>query len=574
MKSRAGRDRKPTKVKRVLNPSVARIPEWCTVLQLFSRENLCEEDQALAQPLIEAFRLESMEAFDALLPTLDPEEFIGTDFQRFICRRQFLALVRKLPFGSPGARRRKALDGLKSDELINLETNLRLMEFHHHPERLAAADPELFCVLQLARRKVVDVMGHFDLSTLVSRARPGNGTSIGTLDSQLTSLPAKLGHTRVFMTPACRDLFDHMVRGPWAELIDGYDCVDFNRSSFVPKNWKTDRLIAIEPSFNVWCQLGAHEVLASRLAATGNSITDQTRNQELARVGSITNSYATLDLSSASNSLTTACVLTLLQPPGCHNPWYSYLCQVRSPTMEVEGTPTRMEMFSTMGNGATFVLETIIFLCVARAVHSRLGGNSPSVYGDDIICDVSNVALVQRTLGFLGFRLNTEKSFSSGPFRESCGADWYNGKNVTPVYVDRLPLKKADIYNFVNHLPDWFHWGAVVEFLVDEMSTERSWRADADLSIHYVDELASSTAGFRISRHELFKRKLVRFHKDHQRYYCFGLRFRPNKTPFGDLSLYAASLHGFRKESEEWEDDAFISRRVAGRWAVNRVFFY
>jgi len=59
------------------------------------------------------------------------------------------------------------------------------------------------------------------------------------------------------------------------------------------------------------------------------------------------------------------------------------------------------------------------------------------VYGDDLIVPVDYVRSVIDVLELLGFKVNTGKSFWNGKFRESCGGDYYDGEDVTPVRVRR-----------------------------------------------------------------------------------------------------------------------------------------
>jgi len=63
------------------------------------------------------------------------------------------------------------------------------------------------------------------------------------------------------------------------------------------------------------------------------------------------------------------------------------------------------------------------------------GFGNYGVFGDDIICVAESYSLVVHLLGLLGFRVNQHKSFNNGPFRESCGADYYHGFNVRGVYL-------------------------------------------------------------------------------------------------------------------------------------------
>jgi len=77
---------------------------------------------------------------------------------------------------------------------------------------------------------------------------------------------------------------------------------------------------------------------------------------------------------------------------------------------------------SSMGNGFTFDLMTIVLLCLARVYDS-----GSTVFGDDIIIDrkVAPEFIAQLSVG--KFKVNVEKTFFDGPFRESCGANYLDG---------------------------------------------------------------------------------------------------------------------------------------------------
>lgn len=216
-------------------------------------------------------------------------------------------------------------------------------------------------------------------------------------------------------------------------LLAGSSQVAYNRLDFVPKSAKIHRPIAVEPLLNNYVQSGIDVVIRRRLASWGYDLTDQTRNQALARKGSVDGSLATMDLSAASDSLSIG-VAKLLLPPA----WFAFLDQARSPAFKYRNDVRRYEKFVSMGNGFCFPLETLFFAAAVRAALKEVSApiKTHGVYGDDIIVPVEAFETLRKLLAFLGFSLNLEKSFASGPFRESCGADWYEGQDVRPVYLD------------------------------------------------------------------------------------------------------------------------------------------
>jgi len=116
-------------------------------------------------------------------------------------------------------------------------------------------------------------------------------------------------------------------------------------------------------------------------------------------------------------------------------------------------------MVSTMGNGFTFPLQTIIFSAVVLACLQWRGIPSSStraselwsVFGDDIICPQACASDVVGILTLLGFKVNQDKSFVEGPFRESCGSDFFMGSDIRGVYVKTLRTPEAR-YSVINLL--------------------------------------------------------------------------------------------------------------------------
>jgi hypothetical protein len=225
--------------------------------------------------------------------------------------------------------------------------------------------------------------------------------------------------------------------------------VSTNRITFVPKNSQTDRSIAIEPSMNLYLQLGVDGYIRRRLKRWGVDLDSQTKNQELARIGSLywdhPRSFVTLDLAAASDSVSTE-LCRLLLP----SQWYAYLMDLRSPNGCVAGEEIKFNKISSMGNGYTFALESAIFAAIVygciKAVEGHVNRDEFAVYGDDIIVRKHISDLVVRMLNLCGFNINQAKSFTQGPFRESCGADWFKGTSVRPVFLTEKPSTVPDLW--------------------------------------------------------------------------------------------------------------------------------
>lgn len=247
------------------------------------------------------------------------------------------------------------------------------------------------------------------------------------------------------------DAFSNLSPAEQAEKI--FEIVPGNRVTTVPKSAKTDRVIAIEPDLNMFIQKGIGALIRSALKRVGIDLDDQTRNQVLAREGSITGTLCTIDLSSASDTISMKLVEELLP---CD--WFEAIKQCRSPVGTLpDGTVIRYQKVSSMGNGFTFELESLIFWALCSSVitlfkpeESRL-----AVYGDDIIMASSLYHTISWVLSYAGFTVNMKKSHHDGPFRESCGKHYWKGDDVTPLYI-REDIKTPDrLIWFCNSIRRW-----------------------------------------------------------------------------------------------------------------------
>lgn len=219
----------------------------------------------------------------------------------------------------------------------------------------------------------------------------------------------------------------------------------------VPKNSDIDRCACKEPEVNMYLQKGVGRHIRRRLRNFGVNLNDQSVNSDLARLGSLSGDLATLDLSSASDTVSIATVRLLLPQD-----WFLYLNDIRSHSVLVEDTYVTTAMFSSMGNGFTFELESLLFyvLCKTVLYFEGIAGRI-SVYGDDIICPTRGYESIVWVLHQFGFIPNLEKSYSTGAFRESCGGHYHNGLDVTPFRLKRPAERLTDLIRVANQLRKW-----------------------------------------------------------------------------------------------------------------------
>lgn len=317
------------------------------------------------------------------------------------------------------------------------ETNLRLEFFYFQRDLL---DPDLESRVQVMERYIRNVLGDFqyfldDIPSLV-RVTPGATSS----SARKHSLPQIKMRMKLFATQGAAPYLRALYR------FYGFEAprivpVRSNRVELVPKNWKTDRTIACEPEGNLPLQLAFDTYAKRRLRRFGIDLRCQSANQERALESSVTDEYVTVDFSAASDTLSYNAVAWLL--PG---EWLKFLEDVRSPFYRGAFGEGKYQKFSSMGNGCTFTLETLIFAAACYASGSR----NFLVYGDDVIIEKEFYETYIRLTRFLGFTINREKSFSDGPFRESCGLDAFEGVDVTPVYIREVDRRKSVMSHLVN----------------------------------------------------------------------------------------------------------------------------
>lgn len=233
--------------------------------------------------------------------------------------------------------------------------------------------------------------------------------------------------------------------------------------SFVPKTREISRSICTEPTLNMLFQKGIGACLERALKRVFSiDLSKQPLlNRKMAQLGSIDGSFGTIDLSSASDSISIE-LCRLLLPPYL----VRWLELARSPVTTLpSGQVVKLEMISSMGNAFTFPLMTLIFASLVTACYRVMGlkpeygtkQNGPqnfAVFGDDIIVLSQAYEFVVSTLKVLGFSVNESKSFNAGCFRESCGGDFFRGHNIRGVYLRSLS-QESHVYSAFNRIVRW-----------------------------------------------------------------------------------------------------------------------
>lgn len=214
----------------------------------------------------------------------------------------------------------------------------------------------------------------------------------------------------------------------------------------VPKSMTKRRTISKEPSSLQFYQKAVRDTIDFELkrSSLGDFINleDQSLSQTMALRGSEVGSYATLDLSAASDSVTWPLVKAVTQ-----GTWLlEACCCTRSDYTkhEVFGL-LHLQKFAPMGSSCCFPVMCVVFASICALAVERVSGRKPRyndfrVYGDDIVIKTRYAAVLETLLGDLHFTVNVKKSFTQASFhnfREACGVEAFDGVDVTAIRVPR-----------------------------------------------------------------------------------------------------------------------------------------
>lgn len=224
-----------------------------------------------------------------------------------------------------------------------------------------------------------------------------------------------------------------------------------------------------------------------------------------------------------------------------------------------------------MGNGYTFELESLIFLSLTRAACDVFGVNSSdvSVYGDDIICPSDVVPLLIQVLNLVGFEVNHSKSFVAGPFRESCGKDWFLGELVRPLFIKKSVSNRA-LMGWCNHIfrlnPGLSdpRWKLLYDGLKDLVPLP-FWRLDGPDGYgdgHFVCEYEDYT-GCQAHSHTRRGWEGIGFHT---------LAQSPISDVHSDTAVYATGLYEAQSISPLFRTRKHAPRMLSGNAHVRKMF--
>lgn len=287
----------------------------------------------------------------------------------------------------------------------------------------------------------------------------------------------------------------------------------------VPKTQKGPRIIAAEPTAHQWCQ-GAiqrwlQDATARSVVRRSIDFRRQDLSQRMALEASIHGDSATVDLSSASDRLSTRLVEYVFQTRvDVLNALHA--TRTRMAVMP-DGSIHRMRKFACMGSACTFPVQTIVFTIFAITALLLEDGHDATigriweasqdirVFGDDIILPSRAYGKLVNLLTEAGLRVNADKSHATGKFREACGLDAYSGVDVTPAYFlepydSRKPESLVSVVACSNnfHRKGLWHAAAFLLNTVDPKVRKRLRVATRDVSQPAVFSYAPSEHHLKI----------------------------------------------------------------------------
>jgi hypothetical protein len=340
-----------------------------------------------------------------------------------------------------------ALERFESAESQCFEANMRWRRWYVDGKG-DIPPPPVDRIISMTKRNIQYILGRFPHEKLLDHCRWGPGATTS-IRNPRTSVYEKYLEP-VTGSGRCLTLFGPLVdQVPlWKSFQRGfYGVCDGNKVVFVPKDAKTLRSIAVEPSFDTFIQLGIGRLMRSCLLRHGVDLDSQQTNRDLARYGSLTGKVATIDLSMASDTAAKVVIEELFPTD-----WLVAMQASRSAHWRMGERSGTYSKFSSMGNGYTFEMETVLFYATASAVadYLQLPWWEVTAYGDDLTIGSEGVDLLTSVLSAMGFTVNASKSYSFGPFRESCGKDYFFGRNVRPYFVRSLLCDVRELIKFHN----------------------------------------------------------------------------------------------------------------------------
>lgn len=297
---------------------------------------------------------------DLMALKVDPRSYVG--YHRYFWDNQLVKLLSKYPFkGYDGIAEDRAIELFRECERKNALTNQRWLTIGFDPRVEAVAV------------RLNDILGEPPtIDEVIQSGGWGPGVMEGyPLPSNQTGPEFKFA-VKPTITPSLIPIATRILEGvpAWDASLrsvygrhERFEVVEGSTLFTVPKKFAMNRCAMKEPAINAWMQSGLGTDMRKRFKQTSNVDlrTSWTVNQELARIGSLTGLFCTVDLSNASDTVCRAPLKSI-----SHRGWFGLWEAFASPSCKLpitapDGTkvfvPHKFQMMSSMGNGFTLNLS-------------------------------------------------------------------------------------------------------------------------------------------------------------------------------------------------------------------------
>jgi hypothetical protein len=257
-------------------------------------------------------------------------------------------------------RRAVAISKFVAAEETCAQSNIRLSKFLKGE---ILPPPDVLVSISHAQNIIGKILGPLNRGKLAfceskMRFGPGATTSV----SGVVTQGKKYSHRTLDATPRVVDFRTFCFPPLWKEAVRSIRVSHCSKLTTVPKNAKTDRVICIEPDLNIFVQLGIGALIREQLKLSGLDLDTQEWNRWLASQA-IDLNLCTMDLSAASDTICREVVWTLLPFE-----WADLLHFARVDNTSINGKIVPLHKWSSMGNGYTFELESLLSMEWFRVV--------------------------------------------------------------------------------------------------------------------------------------------------------------------------------------------------------------
>jgi hypothetical protein len=374
---------------------------------------------------------------------ITPEGYVNPQADTDILRelRQLMYFVYKLEIPSTSLQKDKVLkDFVEVDAGLNRPSNI---------------DQEW---LDVTSDLIRDIFASFDPSDIQPKHGPG---AVATGERNHEKHVFKRIYQHVEEVYPFTEYFEYSLSAV-ADRWHQYESLEYLKEStakvvLVPKDSRGPRIISCEPLEMQWIQQGLGNAVRQHLErwhlTRGHvNFTDQTVNQRLAKLGSKSQQWVTLDMKEASDRVSTWLICELFR--GVPRLLEALLATRSRYTKLPSGQIVHLKKFAPMGSNLCFPIESVVFyalavasiICADRKTNSVRSARARAqraraavyVYGDDIIVRQQDYLPVLQQLPTVGLLFNESKCCTAGFFRESCGCDAYKGVDVTPLRIKKV----------------------------------------------------------------------------------------------------------------------------------------